>query len=183
MESNSFQPFEEKFGSGTRYAVLSDNQIAEMRKTLLPSFYIDYLEKEGLKEYHQGFFWFVNPLERGLLSFLTKSEDYFPILRNAFGGFIVYLKGEYYLADPQTTNCAPLSKKLELVVNFSLTNDYDLKNMHYADFFDYAFKKFGKLNPDEMYAFIPAPAFGGEFRNGNIQVVKMKEHLRFLAQL
>jgi hypothetical protein len=183
MKSNPFQAFEKKFGSGSRYAVLSAKQFAKLRKTPLPSFYIDYLEKAGLKEYHQGFFWFVNPLERGLLCFLTKSEDYFPILRNAFGAFIVYLNSEYYLADPHTNQCGPMTDDLKLLVNWGLIKDDNLRDMFYADFFDYAFRKFGKLKPDEMFAFIPAPAFGGEFRNGNIQVVKMKEHLHFLAQL
>jgi hypothetical protein len=40
-----------------------------------------------------------------------------------------------------------------------------------------------KISTDEMFAFVPAPKAGGEFRNGNIQIAKWREHLAFLAQL
>ena len=180
----SFQMFEEKFGVGNRYATVTSEQIKRLKKNSLPPFFIQYLEQNGLKEFNNGFWWFVNPLELGdELSFVTTSKVCFPAIRNAFGGFIVFQNGEFYHADIQTKNFGLLGEELGVIVNTSLTDDYALRNMHYAEFFSYAFAKFGKLAADEIYAFVPATAIGGEFKNGNIQVVKLREYLYFLSQL
>jgi hypothetical protein len=183
----SFLQFEETYGPGNRYAILTDLQISALRKTALPDYYIDYLQKEGLKEFNNGFWWFLNPLDedKPLLDppGSLRGKVYYPLLRNAFGGFVVFIEGQFYHADPQTQNFGLLGKQLEAVIHGSLLSDISRRKMYYGDFFDYASSKFGKIKSDEIYAFVPAPAFGGEFTNGNIKVVKLKEHLSFLAQL
>ncbi|MGJ0492602.1 T6SS immunity protein Tdi1 domain-containing protein [Methylobacter sp.] len=181
---NSFEMFEERFGIGSRYATIPLEQLDILKHSSLPPFYIKYIEENGLKEFNNGFWWFLNPLElNSELSFVTHTKTCFPVIRNAFGGFIVFIEGEFYLASIQTKNFVLLGKELGVIANISLTDDYALRDMHFAEFFNYAFAKFGKLAADEIYAFVPAPAIGGEFKNGNIQVVKLREYLNFLAQL
>ena len=181
---NSFELFEAKFGTGNSYASITAEQLENLKKHSLPLFYIQYLEKNGLKEFRDGFWRFVNPFELGdELYFVTHAKTCFPVIRNAFGGFIVFLKGEFYFASIQTKNFSLLGKELGVIANASLTDDYALRDMHFGDFFNYAIAKFGKLKADEIYAFVPAPALGGEFKNGNIQVVKLREYINFLSQL
>jgi hypothetical protein len=181
---NSFQIFEDKFGKGETYSRLTSSQVRTIKDNLLPNFYVDYIESNGLKEFKDGFWWFVNPLELSEeLSFVAHDKECFPVIRNAFGGFIVFLEGDFYVADIQTNSFVLLGDELGVIFNVSLTDDYALRDIHYAEFFDYAFAKFGKLKPDEIYTFIPSPMAGGEFKNGNIQIVKLREHLCLLSQL
>ena len=46
-----------------------------------------------------------------------------------------------------------------------------------------AIEKYGSLNYDECYTFVPALALGGDEKIGNLQKVKIKENLEILAQL
>jgi hypothetical protein len=59
----------------------------------------------------------------------------------------------------------------------------DRESNDFGNFFEPAKNKLGSLEPDEMYGFIPALAFGGTLRLENIQKVKTLEHLTLLSQL
>jgi hypothetical protein len=49
--------------------------------------------------------------------------------------------------------------------------------------FEPAKKKLGLLTQDEMYAFVPALAFGGSRDLANLEKVKAVEHLILLSQI
>jgi hypothetical protein len=181
---DSFDQFEEKYGKGNEYTRLDSSQIAELRKSGLPGFYIDYLEENGLREFGEGFWWFVDPLDwHEELAPFAGSANLRPAIRTAFGGFIVLHDDSWHYLDPHTKSFPSLGRQLGILVNMTLTKDYALQNMFYGDYFQAALARLRKVGADEMYAFAPALGLGGTVNAEGVHIVRMREHLAFLAQL
>jgi hypothetical protein len=181
---DSFDQFEQKFGTGSVYSKLDAAVIGELRKQGFPDFYTTYVEQNGLREFGEGFWWFTDPFElRDLLAAFANGADVDPVIRNAFGGFIVRHDGAWHYLDPHTKSFPALGKQLAVIVNMTLTKDYALQNMFYGEYFEPALSRLGKVGADEMYAFTPALGMGGTVNAEGLHIVKMREHLAFLAQL
>jgi hypothetical protein len=180
----SFESFEQKFGKGLRYSSVSDETAARLREKGLPDFYLDYVQTNGLKQFKDGFWWFVDPfsLSEDLAPF-TNSKETLPIIRNAFGCFITSVGGSYYHVNIHTKNFGLLGDELGLVFNFTLVDDYALRDMFFGQLFPEALHRLGMVEVDQIYMFVPALALGGEPKAENLQVGKMREHMHLLAEL
>ena len=66
-------------------------------------------------------------------------------------------------------------------MNLMLTSDSILESC-YFDIYE-KHKTGNQLQYDEIYALLPALPIGGSFETSKYEVVKMREHLGFLAQL
>jgi hypothetical protein len=181
---DSFQQFEEKFGTGNRYAEVSEDLVERLKTHSFPDFYMRYIQENGFKEFFDGFWWFTDPFNLAEdLSPFTGHVTAYPIIRNALGCFLVFLNGSYYHLNVHTRSFGVLGDQLGLIFNFTFTDDYALRDMFFFQLFDPALKRLGKVEHDEIYAFVPALALGGEIRSENIHIVKLREHLHLLAQL
>ena len=181
---DSFEQFEQKFGPGNRYAPVPAVVLEELRKHQFPDFYLQYLERNGFKEFLDGFWWFTNPLElHEELAAFAGSSIVFPIIRNAFGCFLVRRDNTYYHLNVHTKNLALLGPHLALILNMTYTDDYALRDMFFFELFKPALNEVGRIAEDEMYAFAPALAMGGTVSAEGLHKVRLREHLAFLAAL
>jgi hypothetical protein len=181
---DSFDQFEEKFGAPKQYAALPAGLAADLTKRGFPDYYVRYLEKNGFPEFSDGFWWFTNPLElHDDLAPFAAGEDVFPVVRNAFGCFLVWHKQKYHHLNPHVKTFKAMTEHLALILNTTMTSPFALSNMYFFDEFQPAFDRVGKVAADEMYAFAPALKMGGTTDPASVHIVKMREHLAFLEQL
>jgi hypothetical protein len=181
---DSFDQFEGKFGPPKQYAKLPARLAADLTKRGFPDYYVRYLETHGLAEFFNGFWWFTNPLElHEDLAPFAAGNDVFPVARNAFGCFLVRHGEDYRHLNPHVKTFTVLSDELALILNMTMTDAFALRDMYFFDAFKPAFDRVGKVGADEMYAFAPALKIGGTTDPASVHIVKMREHLAFLAQL
>lgn len=182
--TDSFEQFEAKFGPGRQYAAIPPGLAADLAKRGFPDYYVRYIEKNGFLEFFDGFWWFTNPLElRDDLAPFADNQQVFPVVRNAFGCFLVRHGDTYYHLNPHVRNFTQLSPHLALILNVTMTGPFALRDMYFSEQFQPAFDRLGKVADDEMYAFAPALGMGGTVNAEGVHIVKMREHLAFLAQL
>jgi len=191
----AFSIFLEEFGSPIERREVPPSSIQRYRG-ILPNQLLEYWREHGWCGYGDGIFWMVNPqdydgvVESWLES--TKFEDldkYHVIARSAFGD--LYLWGETSGASLKITSILSRYSAHESIYTgdrmdagiraFMVAKRIDTND--YGDLFKPAKKKLGRLNPDEMYGFIPAIMLGGPDKLGNLEKVKIVEHLIFLSQL
>jgi hypothetical protein len=180
---DSFDQFEQKFRPGKQYAPIPAGLAAELKKRAFPDYYVRYLEKNGFQEFLSGFWWFTNPkdLHEELAPF-ADGKDVFPVLRNAFGCFLVRYGDNYHHLNPHVRNFVLLAADLALILNTTMTDPYALRDMFFFEQFQPAVERVGRIAADEMYAFAPALQLGGTVNAENVHIVKLREHLAFLAQ-
>lgn len=179
---NSFYLFELKFNKGTKYQDADPGLFKQW--FYLPPFYVDKISTEGLLEYNRGFWHLINPytLTEEISDFLDLNNVY-PVVKNAFGCFIVFYNDGFYYLNLHVRNFGLLSNDLGIILNSTLPDDYALRDMFFMDYFEGALMNLGQVNHDEIYAFNPALALGGELKAESLIKVKAKEHIAFLSQI
>jgi hypothetical protein len=180
----SFDMFEEKFGPGKSYAPVGPRLAARFEKLGLPAYYVEYLRARGLQSFANGFWWFTNPLElRDTLAPFTGSEEALPVLRSAFGCFLVWHGDAFHHLNPHVGNFVKLTPELAIILNATMVDAYAMRDLHFHDQFESVIDRLGPVKADEMYAFAPALRMGGTVRPDGVHIAKLREHLAFLAQL
>lgn len=149
----------------------------------LPADIQEFLKTEGLATYYEDFWWTTLPQYH----FQTFSEwglhgkSCYAFLRTALGGLLYYSKGKINRLDPYSGSVVKYNLDFCTYMNGLLTIDTSLE----ATYFD-VYKK-GRtaqlLEYDEIFALVPALPLGGSLETSRLEVVKMHEHLAFLAQL
>ena len=118
-----------------------------------------------------------------LEGWVENPEDCHVIMRTAFGSFYYLNNGEYYDRGVVHNLKSNLRSSFENVIEYSLTSKLTQKDILQKGIDDKAFKRLGAPAYDEVYAFVPAIALGGNYDDKTIQKMKLKEHLAFLQQL
>jgi hypothetical protein len=173
-----------KFSSTLR---IVKQETIDQFKDIFPEFVIEEWNTRGLASYMDGLLITTDPND-----FYDVVEDWgipdpqncHVLMRTAFGSFYYKYKDNYY--DKSIVHNLPigdLRKRFDFVLKFSLTDKDVLKDNLYKDIYDKAVKRLGPPLYDEVYAFVPAIALGGDYNPDTIQKVKLKEHLAFLSQL
>jgi predicted DNA-binding WGR domain protein len=193
FETNPLKAFYEFNGKGVKYQDIP-NEVIEKYSKMLPEFLIKIWQDEGLSSFNDGFVWFVNPDEySGILSlFVPESENLHVIMRTAFGGLFFMKEHEnehpelvrkYSYFCPIYRKGIEMSDQLEDTLNGWLTTEELLAPYMFSNLYSWARKRLPIPAYDECYGFVPAIAMGGDMEPDNIQIVKQKEHLSFLAQI
>jgi hypothetical protein len=190
-----FACFLEEFASETGREKAPDSSMALYRHRL-PEQLLRYWNEHGWSGYSDGLFWTVNPLfyEPLLSHWLIDTEfydkdNYHVIARSAFGDLYVWGENSGYcltISSPLARHSYRISmftgEKLDFGVKaFFLAMSTESND--FADMFELAVNKLGKLSSDEIYGFDPALALGGPIEFNNLQKVRTIEHLEFLSQL
>jgi len=162
----------------------------------LPNKLLEYWIEHGWCGYGEGIFWTVNPKEyEGVVASVLESANlatfdrFHLIARGAFGD--LYLFGEStgfslkvaphigrYIGSKREITTADMDREVQ---NFFASRDLDSND--FGDMFVPAKNSLGILEPEEMYGFVPALAFGGPSELANIEKVKAVEHLILLSQI
>lgn len=190
-----FSLFIEEMGEPIFRQEVPPSTIARYR-SIFPEKLLDYWIEHGWCGYGEGIFWTVNPQDyEGVVASLIEGtplqgrDNYHIIARGAFGDLYLYGERSGFSLDivPYTSNycgriqASATNESDKQVQGFFLLMDRESND--FGNFFEPAKNKLGRLEPDEMYGFIPALAFGGTLRLENIQKVKTVEHLTLLSQL
>ncbi len=169
----------------------------------LPPILLTYWQKEGWASYANGLLWTVDPDDYEHIKNiwledtpLARVDTFHVIARSAFGN--LYLCGErtgrsVTIACPNNEILA-LKNKLRTKPlhdqDFSIQSffgsrdpeDFDYEDINGELLFERAVKKYGPLEPDEMYGFEPALVMGGHPTLDNLRRLKLNPHLHILRQ-
>ncbi|RAU46406.1 MULTISPECIES: GAD-like domain-containing protein [unclassified Pseudomonas] len=163
----------------------------------LPDLLLEFWGENGWSGYGDGIFWTVNPADYDATvrtwleaSGIQDADTYHVVARSAFGDLYLWQSrtGSTLNIDSvyarYSLSARPLMSKAEAnhhVEVFFMNKDRDTDD--FDDLFTAALKKLGRLEPDEMYGFVPALVLGGPSDPDHLQKVKIVEHLTFLSQL
>ena len=181
-----------------------DQETLNRYQGVLPDRLLGYWKEYGFCGYGEGLFWLVNPVDyEELLELWLKDtplwgkENYYVFARSAFGRLYVWgdksgdetriTPYEHTIMPVDMPNAPLTTEQRERFFGISISGinkkSPDAYDKDDKFLFKKALKKLGTLEPDEMYAFVPALALGGVADLKFLQKVKLQEQLSILAQL
>ena len=156
----------------------------EKYRDTVPDELVEIWEKQGLGIFLDGYLKLINPDD--YIEFVKETffdgDNEIPIGISAFGDVITWHKGAYV---------AILEYKCEdvdiLIKNFKhflmvLNDDYFLGKKFEIPLYKKAIEKFGPLEYDECFGFVPILPLGGKKDVEHMDKVKVREHLYLLVQ-
>lgn len=198
-----FDRFLSRFGQPASASPVSD-EILERYDGKLPARLLQYWKHYGFCGFKNGLFWIVNPddYEEALEAWIGDSaamerDAYYVIARSAFG--VLYLWGkktgyQYRINTPAgwITEMNGHSKRIQeegedVALGSFFRNrvpeDEDELDAQDNPLLEPCLEKFGPLNQDECFGFVPALFAGGENNLYHIQKLNIFTHLSILAQM
>lgn len=202
MKDPHFEYFIEKFGKASYTVPVPEITLAQWADKL-PPILMTYWREEGWSSYANGRIWTVNPdeYEDTKDAWLEDTpfaiiDNFHVIARSAFGN--LYLCGEKtgrsltisclnndILALKNKLKPKPLHEQDSSIQSFfgsRKPEDFDYPDANGKLLFERAIKKYGPLEPDEMYGFEPALVVGGSATLDNLRRLKLDPHLNILRQ-
>lgn len=174
----TFYPQKKHWGS------FAEHQLADSA-THLPAEVIEFLRLEGLSSYSNNFLWTTLPgnFYSVLSQWGLKGESCHVFIRSAFGTCVYYSKNKFYYLDPIEGRIISLGDDFYLMLNYMLTLDAILDSGFFKDYYQNIVADRDSLQPEEVFAFVPAIALGGSIEKSKIEIMNLREHLQYLAQL
>lgn len=181
----TYDGFKEKYYPGKKLWRYFDEAEILAIDIAVPKDVIDFLEIEGLSSYANGFMWTLIPNEyhRILTAWGMDGEKCFAFLRSAFGALVFYFEKQFYYLDPLGGRIISIGDDFYFLLNYMIRSETILENGFFENYYLTLPLPKDALEPDEVFAFVPALPIGGNPETSKIEIVKMKEHLYFLAQL
>lgn len=186
-ETRGFERFIEKRGQTSHFSPPSDALKSEY-KARLPEYMMQVWKTYGFGSYANGLFFVSSPkpFESILETYFGKDHNYTVICHSSFGDLLIW--------DSETPSIISFNSTtgrgsrmaddgdIDSFFKYSMNNDrfYEVHNynLHLK-----AMKKFGQLEEDQVFAFVPALSLGGSEKLENIQVVQLREYLAILAEI
>lgn len=197
--------FKEECGEPDR-KIEASQEVIKKYQDILPEELLYYWKTYGFSSFKDGLLWLTNPDDYKELvdEFLAGTQfenrkDLYAIARNAFG--MVYLweskKGDtlklfslldmiFYNADIDRRNLSLKEENIEINSRIGVlrpTGSCDENDGSDKPLFQRCLKKFGKLEPDEIYAFKLSHFLGGADSIKNIQKANIFNHFSIQKQL
>jgi hypothetical protein len=162
-----------------------DEKTIKQFQNIFPEFVMEEWKERGFANYLGGLLQTTNPNDyyHIIEGWVAEPQKCHVILRTAFGSFYYLKDGEYYNINVVDNLKSHLQNNFRIIIKFSLSKKDSQKDILHKDIYDKAVKRLGIPNYDEVYAFVPAISFGGDYNPDNIQKVNLKSHLAFLEQL
>lgn len=166
-----------------KIGTFNESDLSDLEKKKIPSDLIEFLRNEGISTYHNDFFCTTLPQEhfKTLSEWGLKGEDCYTFLKTAFGSLCFLNKSKVFQLDPFYGYLFKGRFDFCKFMNLLAPMDSFMEGC-YFDVYQ-KIKKKQTLAPEEIYALTPALPLGGSFETSHFEVVKMREHLGFLAQL
>jgi hypothetical protein len=152
---------------------------------LLPDMLIEFWEEYGIGRFSNGFLYLCDPVaKKTILNFFFPNQEVYPLVITSFGDiFFTDLKKIYILRSIYGT-FKRIASNTEVIFEGSLQDLEYLNEGLNLPFHSAAIQKFGGLEPDQIFGFEPAIAFGGNDEDINsVKKFQMDAHLAFLSQL
>jgi hypothetical protein len=161
------------------------DSLGDNTQKILGSDIIELYRKYGISSFGKGLIQTIHPIKSQhiLEGWGVPWRECYPILKSSFGTI-------YFIYKTKLGYLVPIYKEIEfgemeidLVFDLVLADTIALNNACFKDIHDQVYPRLGIVDNDEIYAFVPALALGGERSAKNVEKVKMKEHFIFLSQL
>lgn len=181
----TYEGFKERhYPRQKQWGQFPEEQLNALRNAL-PVDVIEFLQKEGVSSYVDGFLWTTIPADFHdiLNQWGLKGDQCYVFMRSAFGACVYYHKEEYFYLDPIEGRIVSLGDDFYLLLNYMLTLDAILESGFFIDYYLNMEVDRNLLQPDELFSFAPPFPLGGSFEISKIEIVKIKEHLLYLAKL
>ncbi len=153
-----------------------------------PDVLLEFWEMDGLRCYGKGLVSFVDPSEYdGLVRdhFPDKAGDWHIYLRTAFGYMFAYdsSKSECVRINPITGGTSQGVGIIPDHVDLDFDDRGALRDIHWRRLHRRAVRRYGTLEHDQCWAFVPAVLLGGTVSVKSMEKVNALAQIDFLLQL
>lgn len=182
-----FDVFVTKYGPPENADMPRPELLAEY-KDRVPAELIELWQRFGFSSYANGLIWVINPkqLEDVMLEWCpakAKKARAIPVIRTAFGKVIYWTGSTFMLVDIHFNDRFDLGGNVEILFTFFLIGPKAGPAFLQEPTFKKALKRLGPLQADEVYGYKLPLAMGGDYNVANMEKMKIREHLSFLAQV
>ena len=106
-----------------------------------------------------------------------------PIMITGFGDIITWEKNEYLSIVKYKNGTFDIILKRFVHIFNCLQDPYFLEKYFQIDTYNEAVAKYGELNFDECFGYVPLLGLGGSEKVENLKKVKIKEHIELITHL
>lgn len=160
-------------------------ELLQKYKTIVPDELTKIWEDYGFCTLMGGYLKVINPEDYQELL----NETYFrgnisvPILTTAFGDIVTLEESQYIgMVKYKNGNFLMLAKNFKRFMQ-NLRDDYFLEKYFQVPQYTEAVNKFGKLEQDECFGYVPLLGLGGSENVDNLDKVKIREHIELISQM
>jgi hypothetical protein len=162
--------------------------LIEKYKERLPEYMIQVWKTFGFGSYADGLFFITSPepFEKILEIYFGKDHSHTVICRSSFGDLMIWDNEQPSIIslDSSMGRGSRMADDGNINGFFKYTMDNDrIYKIHNYDLHLKAIEKFGQLEEDQVFAFVPALALGGAEKLENIKVSQLREYLAIIAEL
>ncbi|MBR0529331.1 MAG: DUF1851 domain-containing protein [Ruminococcus sp.] len=162
-----------------------DKETIEKYRGKLPDEYLDIWQEHGYCTFYGGYLKVINPDE--YISLVK--ESYFlgdasiPIMATAFGDILTWEENQYVgILKYRYNDNDIVSYGFEFF--FDIIEDEECAAEYFTiKKYNAAVKKYGELEYDECFGYVPLLALGGKESVDNLKKVKMKEHIELIYSM
>ncbi len=187
IDLRGFERFVEERGKVSTFPPPSDALI-EAYRDRLPEYMIEVWKTYGFGSYAKGLFFVSSPEPFGTIleTYFGKNHPYTVICHSSFGKLLLWDHENpsvvsFDVNAGQGTRMA-VDGDIDNFFKYSMNNDRFYKAYEY-DLHLKAVDQFGQLEPDQVFAFVPALSLGGAEKLENIKVSQIREYLAILADI
>ncbi|MBE6049354.1 MAG: DUF1851 domain-containing protein [Clostridium sp.] len=162
-----------------------DVKIIEKYKNILPVELISVWEKYGFGSMLNGGLKIVNPDEYRLVIDMSyfRAKVAIPIMVTGFGDIIIWEKNEFIsIIKYKNGTFNVMLKKFKHFFN-CLKEEYFLNKYIELDKYNEAVAKWGELEYDQCFGYVPLLGLGGSEKVENLDKVKIREHIELITEL
>jgi hypothetical protein len=163
-------------------------ELIEKYRERLPEYMIKVWKTFGFGSYANGLFFVTSPepFESIIDIYFGKEHKYTVICHSSFGDLLIWDNEQPSIISLN----ANTGKGVRMVDDGNINSffKYGMNNdgfyeVHRYDLHLKAVEKFGQLEEDQVFAFVPALALGGAEKLENIKVSQLREYLAIIAEL
>jgi hypothetical protein len=187
VDLDGFERFVEKRGKVKTFDPPSDALIKAYRDRL-PDYMIEVWKTHGFASYAKGLFFISSPepFETILETYFGKKHPHTVICHSSFGKLLLWDHENPSIISFNVN--AGQGTRMVADGNINGFFKYGMNDDEFYEAYNYdlhlkAVDKFGQLEPDQVFAFVPALSLGGSEKLENIKVSQLREYLAILADI
>lgn len=162
-----------------------NKDLIQKYKNLLPFEIISLWQEYGFGTFKNGYFKVINPDEYKTLL----ANSYFngdvsiPIFATAFGDLIIWEDNQFVSIVKYRYNDFDVITDGFEYFNETILDEELADEFYTFEKYDKAIKKYGNLEYDECFGYVPLITMGGKESVNNIKKVKIREHIALITEL
>lgn len=160
-------------------------ELCERYKSIVPDELIDIWKNYGFGSFLNGYLKVINPDEYQELVRTTyfRGPVSIPIFVTAFGDILTLEESQYIgMVKYKNGTFSIVAKKFKRFMQ-NLEDEYFLEKYFQIPQFMEAVDKWGKVEADECFGYVPLLGLGGKESVDNLKKVKIREHIELITQM